>query len=479
MDSHYSTKTSVKLGDLNQDSVSPWAPRRRRLRAEPALPGTRRERQVPDGSQQTKERWQLQLQGFFQTIFTTPYLYGHGFRGSSESRTARRDRGNLVPKQFVISPGVTKRERGKRYMQRSLQLFIWSHKACGRNNQNKSSTLLRIIGLKAIKKIRSISKKRSEPGTATAREAEANWRKLQKTGSLSPGMPGSAPSCKCIWMDKQHTDCRLMQEKDLISPKEISQRRLVRSSPADTFYNLIDRAYFLLKTSQVGLTHAELTSILAGWGSAILLELCHKIRSAKQTQRESFRFTGKVAVKNPALHFYQEASLKCKHGSVESLMQIPGWGKRKISSPPSSAKMKCWQRRHLECQWLFLSWSLQCRWRSPSQQAVRRPGYFIVPSSSRKGMSSLQSSYHVGIPSPTRMCCCGSLGFYNHLRNQAASTAEYDLFCSWVPGLLRDDSLHMTGGKRTRREEENLTRVLLNGVRMNWTALLLTCWDYA
>lgn len=42
------------------------------------------------------------------------------------------------------------------------------------------------------------------------------------------------------------------------------QRRPVRSSPADTFHNLIDRAYFLLKTSQVGLTHAELTSILAG-----------------------------------------------------------------------------------------------------------------------------------------------------------------------------------------------------------------------
>jgi len=66
-------------------------------------------------------------------------------------------------------------------------------------------------------------------------------------------------------MDKQHRDCWLIQEKDFISPKEISQRRLVCSSPADTFYNLIDRAYFLLKTSQVGLTRAELTSILAGF----------------------------------------------------------------------------------------------------------------------------------------------------------------------------------------------------------------------
>lgn len=212
-------------------------------------------------------------------------------------------------------------------------------------------------------------------------------------GSLSPGTAGCSPSCGHIWMDKQHVDCWLIQ-KDLISPKEISQMRLVHSSPADTFYNLIDRAYFLLKTSQVGLTHAELTSTLAGWGSTILLELCHKIRSAKQTQRESFRFSEKVAIKNPALHFYQEASLKCKHGSVESLMQIPDWGKRKISLPPSSTKMKCWQWRHLECQWLFWSWRLQCRWRSLSQQAVRRPGYVIVSCSSRKGTSSLQSLPH-------------------------------------------------------------------------------------
>jgi len=64
-------------------------------------------------------------------------------------------------------------------------------------------------------------------------------------------------------------------------------------------------------------------------------------------------------------------------------------------------------------------------------------------------MSSLQSSYHVGIPSQsTRTCRFGSLRFYNHVRDQAASTADYDPFCSRVPGLLRDDSLYVTGGKK-------------------------------
>lgn len=44
----------------------------------------------------------FKLQGFFQTTFATLYLYGHGFRGSSESRNARRDRENLVCKQSVV-----------------------------------------------------------------------------------------------------------------------------------------------------------------------------------------------------------------------------------------------------------------------------------------------------------------------------------------------------------------------------------------
>lgn len=37
----------------------------------------------------------------------------------------------------------------------------------------------------------------------------------------------------------------------------------------------------------------------------------------------------------------------------------------------------------------------------------------------------------------------------------------------------------MRWGKKEPGEEENLTSVLLNGVRMNWTALPLTCRDYA
>lgn len=54
------------------------------------------------------------------------------------------------------------------------------------------------------------------------------------------------------------------------------------------------------------------------------------------------------------------------------------------------------------------------------------------------------------------------------------------VFSSRPPELLRDESLHVTGGgEGTPREQENLPGVLLNGVRMNWTALLLMCQDYA
>lgn len=79
---------------------------------------------------------------------------------------------------------MIKKERRKRRTQRSLQLF--SHKVCGRNNQRSSRSLLSpsllrcleisrvIIGLKAIKGIRSMSKKSSELGTASAGEAEEN-----------------------------------------------------------------------------------------------------------------------------------------------------------------------------------------------------------------------------------------------------------------------------------------------------------------
>lgn len=123
--------------------------------------------------------------------------------------------------------------------------------------------------------------------------------------------------------------------------------------------------------------------------------------------------------------FTRNRVLKRKHGSVESSMQLPGWGKSKISSPPSSAKTKHWQGRHLECHWLFLSWSLQCRWRSLSQHEGWKPWYPAVRGRVHPVYSPVTT---LGLlVSPPEHVALEASGFTTPSRNHAASTAEYDL----------------------------------------------------
>ena len=122
MDSHYSTKTSVKLGDLNQDSVSPWALHRRCLRAEPALPGTGREAcfwWVPaDQGKMTTS-----ASRFLSNHLRYPSSLQPGFRASSESRTARRDREEALSLNNLWSNQAW--QRGKRG--RDTHRGVFSH----------------------------------------------------------------------------------------------------------------------------------------------------------------------------------------------------------------------------------------------------------------------------------------------------------------------------------------------------------------
>lgn len=161
-------------------------------------------------------------------------------------------------------------------------------------------------------------------------------------------------------------DCWLIEEKALISPEEISQRRLGHFSPVDSF----------LQFNRQGIFPSE---NLPGWPNSGRTDIYpSRIRQhnspwvlsqnqvSKINPKRIFQIQWRGCCQKPSTAFLPR-SLKCKHGFVESFMQIPGRGKRKIGLPPPSAKMKCWQQT-FGMSMTFLSWNPQCRWRFPSQQ---------------------------------------------------------------------------------------------------------------